>query len=212
MKCYTKSLKSHAEKVRPQLLSLRQDALSGHSFSCGWRRSKDRRMRAFPPIVRTTGTRPEAHFGPFSASLRPLSLTQPNHGRFGTDVGSSTNQLVTGMLIGPGFERAALRRSKRGSNNSIRYGCRADRNRAPRGVAGADRRGARLGPSRERPPAERARSVVRQWIGAGRPPRLVVHRSCEAYSRSGSLGGVPPNADVRQGLQRFRRPASASRP
>ena len=30
------------------------------------------------------------------------------------------------------------------------------------------------GPSRERPPAERARSVVRQWIGAGRPSRLVV--------------------------------------
>jgi hypothetical protein len=161
-------------------------------------------MRAFPPIVRTTGTRPEAHFGPFSASLRPLSLTQPNHGRFGTDVGSSTNQLVTGMLIGPGFERAALRRSKRGSNNSIRYGCRADRNRAPRGVAGADRRRARLGPSRERPPAEGLLCRASMGPSAGRLRRLVVHRSCEAsrgVGHSDSCCGLPMCATGCTGMQ-----------
>jgi hypothetical protein len=40
------------------------------------------------PFFRTTSTGPEAHFGSFSVSLRPLSLTQPNHARFGTDVRS----------------------------------------------------------------------------------------------------------------------------
>jgi hypothetical protein len=43
-------------------------------------------------IVRTTAPGPRGHFRPFPASLRPLSLTQPNHGRFGTDVGSSIIQ------------------------------------------------------------------------------------------------------------------------
>jgi hypothetical protein len=33
------------------------------------------------PFFRTTRTGPEAHFGPFSVSLRPSSLTQPNHAR-----------------------------------------------------------------------------------------------------------------------------------
>jgi hypothetical protein len=39
-------------------------------------------------IVRTTAPGPRCHFGPVSVSLGPLSPTQPNHGRFGTDVGS----------------------------------------------------------------------------------------------------------------------------
>jgi hypothetical protein len=41
------------------------------------------------PFVRTTSTGPGAHFGPFCVSVSALSLTQPNHGRFGTDVGSA---------------------------------------------------------------------------------------------------------------------------
>jgi hypothetical protein len=45
-----------------------------------------------PPFFRTTSTGLEACFGPFSASLLPLSLTQPNHVRFGTVIGSSKNQ------------------------------------------------------------------------------------------------------------------------
>ena len=40
----------------------------------------------FRPLFRTTSTGLEARFGPFSVPLRPLSLTQPNHGHFGTDV------------------------------------------------------------------------------------------------------------------------------
>jgi hypothetical protein len=52
----------------------------------------------FWPFVRTTHPARKAHFAPFSASLRPLSLTQPNHGRFGTDVESSE---IQGVRLGP---------------------------------------------------------------------------------------------------------------
>src|SRR5687768_10080186 len=42
---YSNSLKYIAERVRRQLLSLRQDALSGHSFSAPDPRSETRRLR-----------------------------------------------------------------------------------------------------------------------------------------------------------------------
>ena len=92
-------------------------------------------------IVRTMRTGWRAHFGPFAVSLAPLSPKQPNHGRFGTVVRSLPDQWVMRCQLGRGFESAALRRSEQGSNHSIRYGCRGDKDRAPRGVAGADRRG-----------------------------------------------------------------------
>ena len=68
------------------------------------------------PFIRTTPTAAWAHFGPFSGSLRPLSLKQPNHARFGTDVGSSRNQCLRGGSKGCRFERRPLRRSTPGSN------------------------------------------------------------------------------------------------
>jgi hypothetical protein len=42
--------------------------------------------RPFGSFVRTTGAGSKPDFGPFP--LWPLSLTQPNHDPFGTDVGS----------------------------------------------------------------------------------------------------------------------------
>jgi hypothetical protein len=45
--CHTKPLKSHKENVRPQSLSLRQSAQSGHSFSAAEPRPKPHRMRRF---------------------------------------------------------------------------------------------------------------------------------------------------------------------
>jgi hypothetical protein len=45
--------------------------------------------RPFGSFIRTTGRGSKAHFRPYPVSLRPLSLTQPNHGHFGTDVRSS---------------------------------------------------------------------------------------------------------------------------
>ena len=90
----------------------------------------------FRPSIRTMRGDWQAHFGPFSVSLRPSSLTQPNHGHFGTVARSSPDQWVMRCQLGRGFESAALKRSEHGSNNSIRYGCRADKDRAPRGVAG----------------------------------------------------------------------------
>jgi hypothetical protein len=134
----------------------------------------------------------------------PLSLTQPNHGHFGTVVRSPPDQWVMRCQLGGGFESAALKRSEHGSNNSIRYGCRADRNRAPRGVAGADRRGARLGPSRERPPAEGPLCRASMGPSAGRLRRLVVHRSCEAsrgVGHSDSCCGLPMCATGCTGMQ-----------
>jgi hypothetical protein len=102
--------------------------------------------RPFRSFIRTAVTGSEAHFGPYPVSLRPLSLTQPNHGHFGTVVRSQPDQWVMRCQLGCGFESAALKRSEQGSNNSIRYRCRADKDRALRGVAGADRRSARQGP------------------------------------------------------------------
>ena len=76
--------------------------------------------RRFCSFIRTTDTGREARFGPFSVSLRPLSLTQPNHARFGTDVRTALIQLVRWPMRECGFERAALRRSERDSNRSGR--------------------------------------------------------------------------------------------
>ena len=71
--------------------------------------------------VRTTRAGRQPLFGPVGASLRPLSLTQPNHGHFGTDVESSIIQWVGGQQKGSGFGKAPLRRSEPGSNRSVRY-------------------------------------------------------------------------------------------
>ncbi len=70
-------------------------------------------------LIRTTRTSWEAHFRPFSLSLGPTSLTQPNHARFGTDVRVPMNQWVTAPPTRHGFERTSLRRSAPGSNNSV---------------------------------------------------------------------------------------------
>jgi hypothetical protein len=78
--------------------------------------------RLFGSLVRTTRADSEARFGPFSVSLRPLSPTQPNHAHFGTDVGSSVDQWVTGDPKKCGFEGRPLRRCWPGSNHSVRYG------------------------------------------------------------------------------------------
>jgi hypothetical protein len=58
------------------------------------------------PFIRTTGTRPEADFGPFSVSLHPPSPTQPNHAKFSTDVRSSEDQWVTEIWRGAGSKGA----------------------------------------------------------------------------------------------------------
>ena len=87
----------------PLLISGRNPAECGHSR----------------PIVRTTGAGQQAHFGPFSLSPGAPSLTQPNHGHFGTDVRIAPSQWVRWSPRGRGFERAALRRGKQGSNDSF---------------------------------------------------------------------------------------------
>jgi hypothetical protein len=74
----------------------------------------------FRRIVRTTMRRLLPHCRPFSASLRPLSPKQPNHGHFGTDVESSIIQWVGGPRKGSGFENAPPRRSEPGSNCLVR--------------------------------------------------------------------------------------------
>jgi hypothetical protein len=79
--------------------------------------------QALRPFIRTTGGGPEAHFGPFSVSLGRLSLRQPNHGHFGTDVESSIIQVVGGRLKGAGFEKPPLRRSEQGSNYPVQRVC-----------------------------------------------------------------------------------------
>ena len=89
----------------------------------------------FRPFVRTMRTGWRAHFGRFAVSLAPLSPKQPNHGRFGTVVRSLPDQWVMRCQLGRGFESAALRRSEQGSNHSIQYGCRGDKDRAPRGCS-----------------------------------------------------------------------------
>jgi hypothetical protein len=68
--------------------SLRQDALSGHSFSASDQWLKSRRLRPFLANCPNHGARPEGPRWPVSVSLGPLSPRQPNHGHFGTDVES----------------------------------------------------------------------------------------------------------------------------
>jgi hypothetical protein len=65
-------------------------------------------------------TRSEAHFGPFPVSLRPLSLTQPNHAHFGTVIGTSTDQWVRGSP-----KERSLEEPPSGEGNTartVRYG------------------------------------------------------------------------------------------
>jgi hypothetical protein len=66
-------------------------------------------------------------------SLRPLSLTQPNHARCGTVIGILQNQYVRGWQKGCGFERAALRRGEPGSNALILCTAASSKRRAPPG-------------------------------------------------------------------------------
>jgi hypothetical protein len=99
---------------------LRQDALSGHSFSAPDPRSESRRMRPFLANCPNHEDGLRAHFGPFFVSLGPLSPKQPNHGHFGTDVESSIIQRVEWRLKVCGFERRPLRRGRPGSNDPVR--------------------------------------------------------------------------------------------
>jgi hypothetical protein len=171
--CGTPSLRTSRSNPLPSASLAIRDIL--------FQRSADSRNGAecgrFRPSVRTTGTRPEAHLGPFSVSLRPLSLTQPNHGHFGTVVRSQPDQWVMRCQLGCGFESAALRRSEQGSNNSIRCGCRGDKDRAPRGVAGADRRGAwqgRIGQAARAGQADGGHGLRGHAIGSGSGRRLLI--------------------------------------
>ena len=71
-------------------------------------------------FIRTTVTRFEAHFGPFPVSLRPFSLTQPNHAHFGTVIGTSTDQWVRGSP-----KERSLEEPPSGEGNTartVRYG------------------------------------------------------------------------------------------
>jgi hypothetical protein len=77
------------------------------------------RLRSF---FRTKDPARKPHFGLFSVSLRPLSLTQPNHAHFSTDVIRSRCQRLTGGPERTEFEGRPLRQSEPGSNNSVRYG------------------------------------------------------------------------------------------
>jgi hypothetical protein len=107
------------------LLSLRQSSHAGHSFSAPCGRPERRRIGAFPAILPNHARRPTGPFRALFLSLGPLSLTQPNHGRFGTDVRSQSIQLVRLGQNGLGFERRPLRRGKLGSERfgSVRPHC-----------------------------------------------------------------------------------------
>jgi hypothetical protein len=72
MKCYTKPLKSHTERVGRQFLSLRQDALSGHSFSAPDQWSKSRRLR---PFLTNCPNHEDRLEGPLRAVFRLSRLT-----------------------------------------------------------------------------------------------------------------------------------------
>jgi hypothetical protein len=81
-------------------------------------RAEARRMRPFLASCPNHGARPEGHFGPFFVSLGRVSLTQPNHARFGTDVGSAQIQWFRESPKGCGFEGRPLRRREPGSKVS----------------------------------------------------------------------------------------------
>jgi hypothetical protein len=118
------SISKPSEKnVSGERASLRQEALSGHSFSAPDPRSETRRLRPFLANCPNHEDRLEAHFGPFFASLGSLSPKQPNHGHFGTDVESSIIQRVGGLPKGSGFERIPLGRSEPGSNRLVQFVC-----------------------------------------------------------------------------------------
>ncbi len=75
------------------------------------------------PSIRTMRGGRQAHLARFSVSPRPLSLTQLNHARFGTDVRTARTSMVRGGQKACGFERAALRRGEQGSKRStVWYG------------------------------------------------------------------------------------------
>jgi hypothetical protein len=57
-------------------------------------------------IVRTMGTGLRTHFGPFSVSRGPLSPTQPNHPRLGTDVSRSSINALADTRTGLGLKGA----------------------------------------------------------------------------------------------------------
>ena len=90
----------------PLLISGRKPAEWGHSGQ----------------IVRTMRTGSSVHFGPFFVSLGPVSPKQPNHGHFGTDVGSLIIQRVGGRSKGVGFEKPRSGGVNR--DRTLRFGCR----------------------------------------------------------------------------------------
>jgi hypothetical protein len=79
MMCYTKPLKSHTERVRPQFLSLRQSRHSGLSFSAPRRQPEAPGMRAFAAICPNQAWRPTGPFwAVFRLSAAPFSdATEP---------------------------------------------------------------------------------------------------------------------------------------
>ena len=74
------------------------------------------------PFFRTTGTGPQAHFGPFSLSVGLPSLTQPNHGRFGTDVRTAQPQWVRRSPRGVGSKELRSGGVSRDRTIRFRYG------------------------------------------------------------------------------------------
>jgi hypothetical protein len=78
-------------------------------------------MRAFAAFLPNHGSWPEARFWVVFRLSGPPSLTQPNHGHFGTDVGSSHIQWLKDRSKGRWFESRPVRRSKLGANEMVRY-------------------------------------------------------------------------------------------
>jgi hypothetical protein len=76
-------------------------------------------MPGFAAIYPNHARRPAPHFGPFLASLAAFSLTQPNHGHFGTVTRIAENQYARRPRKARWFERAALRRGAPGSNDGF---------------------------------------------------------------------------------------------
>ena len=99
--------------------SLRQARHSGHSFSPRSSGPKARRLR---PFLANCPNHSDQRIGAFGAGFGlswPVSLTQPNHGTFGTDVDVPIVQRIIGSKTSPYFELRSLRRSERWSSNLI---------------------------------------------------------------------------------------------
>jgi hypothetical protein len=138
MKCYTKYLKFNTERSRRQFLSLRQDALSGHSFSAPDQRSESGRLR---PFLANCPNHEDRLEGPLRAVFR---LSQPTFSEateprpFWYGCQNLNSSMCRGRAKCVGFEKPPLRRSEHGSNRLV-IANRSDeipRERTPRGRPG----------------------------------------------------------------------------